>query len=219
MSQFPRSQHPASGASGGLRLYGRRVMLRPLVGPDFTAWGEVRRTNEGWLTQWEPSRAPGAPDPARIRDAFLARCSSRDKERQYGQAHSFGVFVNGLISGEINLNNVQRGAAQTATLGYWIDERRAGHGFIPEGVVIALRHGFEDLRLHRVEICIVPRNHNSRRVAEKLMIREEGVALRFLEIAGEWEDHIRYAMTVEEWAVRRDDLAKRWLAPKSSTDA
>ncbi len=167
---------------------------------------------------------PGSPDGSRralpdhpirpsIADAFLARCSSRDKERQYGQAHSFGVFVGGTIAGEINLNNVQRGAAQTATLGYWIDERRAGYGFIPEGVVIALRHGFEDLRLHRVEICIVPRNHNSRRVVEKLMIREEGVALRFLEIAGEWEDHVRYAITVEEWAARRDDLVRQWLAP------
>ncbi len=212
MSQFPRSQHPAATTSGGLRLYGRRVMLRPLVGPDFAGWAEVRRLNEDWLTRWEPSRPVGAPDPARHREAFLARCSSRDKERQYGQGHSFGLFANGVISGEINLNNVQRGAAQSATMGYWIDQRQAGHGYIPEGVVIMLRHGFEDLRLHRVEICIVPRNHNSRRVVEKLMIREEGVALRFLEIAGEWEDHIRFAITAEEWAARKADLIDRWLA-------
>ena len=35
---------------------------------------------------------------------------------------------------------------------------------------------FEQLLLHRLEICIVPRNRNSRRVMEKLAIREEGIA-------------------------------------------
>jgi len=26
-----------------------------------------------------------------------------------------------------------------------------------------------------------------------------------------WEDHIRYAMTVEEWELRRDELTTVWL--------
>ncbi len=74
-----------------------------------------------------------------------------------------------------------------------------------------MRHSFEDLGLHRLEICIVPRNHNSRRVMDKLVIREEGVSLRFLEINGVWEDHVRYAITVEEWEQRRDAFARQWL--------
>jgi len=57
----------------------------------------------------------------------------------------------------------------------------------------------------------VPRNTNSRRVMEKLDIRNEGVALRYLEINGVWEDHIRYAMTVEEWTIRREEIAVTWL--------
>jgi ribosomal-protein-alanine N-acetyltransferase len=46
---------------------------------------------------------------------------------------------------------------------------------------------------------------------EKLAIREEGVAQRFLEINGIWEDHVRYGFTVEEWTARRDELRQRWL--------
>jgi ribosomal-protein-alanine N-acetyltransferase len=46
---------------------------------------------------------------------------------------------------------------------------------------------------------------------EKLEIRDEGTALRFLEINGIWEDHVRYAITAEEWNERRDELAQRWL--------
>ena len=74
----------------------------------------------------------------------------------------------------------------------------------------AARHAFEDLHLHRVQIAIIPRNSNSRRVVEKLAIREEGTALRYLEINGVWEDHVRYAITVEEWTARRDDLLATW---------
>jgi ribosomal-protein-alanine N-acetyltransferase len=47
---------------------------------------------------------------------------------------------------------------------------------------------------------------------EKLCFREEGVAQRYLEINGVWEDHVRYAITVEEWTERKDDLAADWLA-------
>lgn len=205
-----RSGHPSSPA--GTRLYGRRVVLRPLMAPDWPAWSEIRRRNGEWLTRWEPLRMAGTLDPVMHREAFANRCATRDKERQYGQSHCFGLFVDGALAGEVNINNVQRGASQTATIGYWIDQARAGHGYMPEAVVVALRHCFEDLHLHRIEVCIVPRNRASHRVAEKLILRHEGVALRFIEINGVWEDHVRYAMTVEEWHERRVEMTRRWLA-------
>ena len=77
---------------------------------------------------------------------------------------------------------------------------------MPEALVLLCQAAFEDLRLHRVQISIIPRNTASRRVVEKLGIRDEGVAQRYLEINGVWEDHIRYAMTLEEWDQRRDQL-------------
>jgi ribosomal-protein-alanine N-acetyltransferase len=97
-------------------------------------------------------------------------------------------------------------------VGYWVDESHAGQGLVPEGVAVILRYGFEQLGLHRIEAAIVPRNRSSRRVAEKLGMREEGTAERFLQIRGVWEDHVRYAMTSEEWSVRRDELEAAFLA-------
>ena len=61
-------------------------------------------------------------------------------------------------------------------MGYWIDEALAGRGLVPEAVVVTLRFAFEAISLHRVEISIIPRNHASRRVVEKLGIRDEGIA-------------------------------------------
>jgi ribosomal-protein-alanine N-acetyltransferase len=75
-----------------------------------------------------------------------------------------------------------------------------------------LRYGFEQLGLHRMEAAIVPRNSKSRRVAEKLGLREEGTAVRFLQIQGVWEDHVRYAITREDWDERRDDFGARFFS-------
>ena len=192
-------------------LFGRRVLLRPLVASDFPAWQEVRRRNADWLTKWEAARLPGHPDVVEERDAFAVRCSARQRERQLGTAYGFGIFVNGDLAGEINLTAIQRGPFQSAYVGYWIDEKHAGNGYMPESLVVLTRMAFDDLQLHRIQVAIIPRNTASRRVVEKLAIREEGVAVRYLEINGVWEDHIRYAITAEEWNDRRDDLLKLWV--------
>jgi [ribosomal protein S5]-alanine N-acetyltransferase len=194
-----------------IRLYGKRVMLRPLVASDFAAWSEVRVRNEEWLLKWEPLRLPGQPDATRDRDAFAVRCGARERERQLGAGYGFGIFVDGGFAGEINLNSIQRGPFQNAYVGYWIDEARAGRGYMPEAVVVVSKFAFEDLRLHRLQVAIIPRNVASRRVVEKLNCREEGVAQRYLEINGVWEDHVRYAITTEEWNERRADLTDKWL--------
>ena len=192
-------------------LLGRRVVLRPLVVEDFDAWREVRQRNEDWLIKWEPQRTPGAPDPVRSRDAFAVRCGARQRERQLGTGFGYGIFVDGRFGGEINLSIVQRGPFQSAYVGYWIDEALAGQGYMPEALVTLCRAAFDDLGLHRVQISIIPRNTASRRVVEKLGIREEGIAQRYLEINGVWEDHVRYAITAEEWDRRRDELVDAWL--------
>jgi ribosomal-protein-alanine N-acetyltransferase len=181
------------------------------VPSDFEQWQEVRRANVEWLTRWEPRRLAGQPDPVEDRDAFSVRCSARHRERQLGTGYGFGVFVGGRFAGEINVSAVQRGPFQSAYVGYWIDHRHAGQGYVPEGLVALFQHAFEQLRLHRLQIAIIPRNTASRRVVEKLGLREEGIAARYLEINGVWEDHVRYAMTSEEWGRRRDELLAAWI--------
>jgi ribosomal-protein-alanine N-acetyltransferase len=193
------------------QLSGRRVLLRPLVLADFPAWREVRQRNREWLLRWEPKAPPGQPDDTESKPAFNARCGAREREWQLGTGYGFGIFVGNALAGEINLSGVQRGPFQNAYVGYWIDEAQAGNGYVPESLVTVSRFAFEDLRLHRIQVAIIPRNSASRRVAEKLELRDEGVARRYLAINGRWEDHIRYALTAEEWAERGPDLLDEWV--------
>lgn len=191
---------------------GPRVELRPLRDEDWDAWRAVRTRSRRWLEAWEPRAEPGSPDPVGDREAFRARCGAWERQRAFDSAYGFGIFLRrGDFVGEVSLGSVQRGPFQSAFVGYWIDEAHAGHGYVPEAVVLTLRFAFEELGLHRVEAAIVPRNLRSRRVAAKLGLREEGVSERFLQIQGVWEDHVRYAITSEEWAARREAYAQAFL--------
>ena len=192
-------------------LRGRRLTLRSLVPSDFPSYCEVRLRNGDWLTKWEPRRLVGQPDPADSYEAFASRCSARQRDRQLGAGYGFGIFVGPTLVGEINLSSVIRGAFQSGHVGYWVDQSHAGQSYCPEAVVIMARFAFEDLALHRIQISIIPRNHASRRVVEKLSLRDEGIAVGYLQIDGIWEDHVRYAITSDEWAFRSGDLARQWL--------
>ncbi len=194
-------------------LRGRRVLLRPLSVGDFDAWREVRLRSRDWLVKWEPRAIPGQPDPTQDKRAFAARCSARLRERELGTGYGFGVFVGERFAGEINISSVQRGPFQNAYVGYCVDEAMAGQGYTPEAFVVLARFAFEDLMLHRLQVSIIPRNRASRRVAEKLGLRDEGTAVRYLEINGTWEDHVRYAITAEDWAAKRDGYLRQWLLP------
>ncbi len=194
-------------------LLGPRVMLRPLVAEDHAQWRVVRERSREWLEQWEPLPDVGSPDPVRDRDAFRARCGAWERQRQFDTAYGFGLFLNdGAFAGEVSLGSVLRGPFQSSFIGYWIDEAQAGHGYVPEAVALVIRYGFDSLGLHRMEAAIVPRNAKSRRVAAKLGLRDEGVARRFLQIRGVWEDHVRYAITYEEWIDRRAELEAEFLS-------
>ena len=190
-------------------------MLRPIVLADFGAWSEVRQRCGEWLTRWEPQRLPGQPDVTTNRDAFAVRCSARQRECQLSTGFGYGIFVDGVFCGEINLSSIQRGPFQNAYVGYWIDQKWAGQGIMPEALVVLARFAFEELHLHRIQVSIIPRNTASRRVVEKLGLREEGTALRYLEINGVWEDHVRYGFTVEDWEARREELEAAWLSPSA----
>ncbi len=201
------------GTSVTLEIVGSRVLLRPLTLDDWEAWREVRLRCRDWLERWEPRPESGTADPALDREAFRARCGAWDRQRHFDAAYGFGLFRrDGRFLGEVSLGSVQRGPFQMGYIGYWVDEALAGHGYVPEGVVLIMQYAFDVLHLHRLEAAIVPRNAASRRVAEKLGLRDEGIAKGFLQIQGVYEDHVRYAITIEEWRDRGHELVALFAA-------
>ena len=167
------------------------VRIRPLVEDDAAELLEVRRRNRAFLEPWEP-----------LRDELFYTLPGQQvavgasvREREEGRGYPFVVVHAGAVVGAVNLNGVVRGVFQNTYLGYWIDEACGGRGFATEAVRQAVAFAFGEGGLHRVQAAVMPRNAASIRVLEKAGFREEGLALRYLRIAGTWEDHKLYAIT------------------------
>jgi ribosomal-protein-alanine N-acetyltransferase len=171
------------------------VTVRPLAYSDARAWRESRRRNATWLRPWDATVPPGSD--ARP-STFRSLVWRLHKQARAGTTYPFAVEVDGHFAGQITVNNIVRGSAQFASIGYWLDHEYAGRGVMPRAVAMVIDHCFVTAKLHRIEIAIRPENTNSLRVVEKLGLREIGYAPRFLHIDGSWRDHRIYAVTVEE---------------------
>lgn len=186
------------------------LILRPIRLRDQREWLEVRRRNQQWLAPWEASN----PDPAGGLPSYPQMVRSLNRQARQGTALPWLITERRpnsrrpVLVGQLTVSSIVWGSAMTATLGYWVDKDRAGHGIAPTAVAMATDHCFRTLGLHRMEINIRPENGPSLRVVEKLGFRDEGLRPRFLHIGGDWTDHRSFALTSEEVP---GGLLTRWL--------
>jgi ribosomal-protein-alanine N-acetyltransferase len=174
------------------------VTVRPLQLRDAPAWMEARKRNIDWLAPWEASRPDAAPAVPTALTTFVTMTRALRREASRGRGMPFAIDYAGEFVGQLNVSSIIRGSLQSASLGYWVDSKLAGQGVMPTAVALVTDHCFEQVGLHRIEVNIRPENLPSRRVVEKLGFREEGVRRAFLHIAGDWRDHVSYALTKEE---------------------
>lgn len=182
-------------------LEGAKVFLRMPAAEDYAAWAELREESRAFLTPWEPVWSHDE----------LSRRAYRQRLRQYqiayeqGRAVSFFLFCKdeGNLLGGITLSNIRRGAAQTATIGYWMGERYAGKGAMFDALQCVIPYAFDTLRLHRLEAACIPSNQRSVRLLEKAGFQREGLLRSYLCINGSWQDHYLYARIVGDTPIGR----------------
>src|SRR5437762_5084484 len=159
-----------------------------LLGPDDASeYLNLLLRNREFLEPYEPVR----PDGYWTLDGQREQLEQAAREAEAGTGFAFGIYdgADGALVGRVALANIVRKAWQNATLGYWMDGERNGRGLATAASRLALRYAFEDVGLHRVQAGVMPRNARSVRVIEKLGMRFEGLAARYLLINGVWEDH------------------------------
>ncbi len=180
-----------------VKLEGFRVDMRPPRHEDWPHWVEVRMRNYRHLKPFEPSW----PKRALSEDFFRRRLLRQYNEWQADKGNFFLIFKkgeedSGLIGG-MNINNICRGAAQYASLGYWIDERYEGQGYMAEALRLTTQYCFDELGLHRIHAACLDHNERSKELLLRAGFREEGVAEKYMKIDGQWQDHILYGLTAE----------------------
>ena len=185
---FPGGREPV--------LQGDEVFLRYPQMADFVQWAALRGESREFLAPWEPTWAADELS----RSAFRRRIRRYQREIRADLAYPFFVFRknDNVLMGGCTLSNVRRGVTQSAAIGYWIGERYARHGYMYAALRGLLPFVFQVLALHRLEAACIPENEASRALLLKVGFREEGRARRYLQINGEWRDHVLFALLEDD---------------------
>jgi ribosomal-protein-serine acetyltransferase len=139
---------------------------------------------EASLPELRPWMAWAIDDSFEQNRDFLKMCESMWRS---GDGWTFTIFVDGAAAGTLGLGGYEP-LISCAELGYWIRTDLAGRGLMTEAAAAVVDYGFNELRLHRIELHAALNNHKSIRVAEKLGFRRAGVLRDGSRGEGGWYD-------------------------------
>ena len=103
----------------------------------------------------------------------------------------------GHIAGVINLSQIIHGNFCSAYLAFYAMAGPEGRGLMTQALTQATAHAFSALRLHRLEANIQPANVKSLALVRRAGFQREGFSPRYLQIAGVWRDHERWALLAD----------------------
>jgi ribosomal-protein-alanine N-acetyltransferase len=172
-------------------LHTARLRLT-IAGPDDAqACARFNRENAAFLAPWEPRTASIADDVKALREVRRRAVAAA----RAGSSFSFGLQPAGApepapILGWLNFTNVVRGVFQACTMGYNLDRRLEGHGYMSEAARAGIEFAFGQLRLHRIMAAYMPHNQRSAALLRRLGFTVEGTAKSYLFIGGQWRDHV-----------------------------
>ncbi|MEJ2036249.1 MAG: GNAT family N-acetyltransferase [Maritimibacter sp.] len=164
----------------------RITVARPADAP---ALARYYARNAAHLAPWEPKRPGGYHDEARWRE----RLEDMGEDIAEGFALPFVARLPEVpdeIFAVCNLSAIARGPFQACAMGYSIDAGHEGQGLMREVVGAVVGYALGPLGLNRVMASHLPENTRSAALLAKLGFEREGMARRYLKIAGEWRDHV-----------------------------
>ena len=180
-----------------------RLSLRILGEEDRGEFVRMHERSVDLHRPWTPLMTPGQT----FNDLFQTNQNkSIQGQRDGGECRLVAYLADGRLAATVNLVRITRGVFQCAYAGWAVNAEFAGQGLCTEAVGATLDYAFAPapvgLALHRVQANIIPHNMASVRVAEKNGFRAEGLGVKYLQIAGQWQDHRLYAKLSEEHVLR-----------------
>jgi len=181
---------PEEPAIAACELRVDELVARPYRADDAVALAEAVQESSESLARWLDWCRPGYG----LADAeqWIELCG---RLRDSGDQYTFAVFdaTTSRLLGAVGLNQRNR-RYNFAGLGYWMrDSARGRRVTVRVGRQIA-RFGFERVGLDRIEILAAVDNHTSRRTAEAIGARFEGVQRNRLRLHDRAIDAAMYAL-------------------------
>ena len=117
---------------------------------------------------------------------------------QQNKEVSFVILLDGLVVGRIGLHylNLQN---KNAAIGYWLIKDAEGKGIISKSCRAIITYGFQELKLHRIEIKAAIGNFKSQAIPEKLNFKKEGILRQAELVNNKFLDLFIYSILDFEW--------------------
>ncbi|EPO0011657.1 GNAT family N-acetyltransferase [Vibrio alginolyticus] len=144
--------------------------------------------NREHLAPWSPLRT----DEFYTLDNWRSLCEASESAFEKGSEVKFVALDKdtGEIIGVCSFTAIARGVFHACFLGYSIAKKFEGQGYMTEILEASIGYMFDVVGLNRVMATYMPHNAASEKVLFKLGFEKEGIARKYLKIAGKWEDHV-----------------------------
>lgn len=166
-------------------LIGKNIELKVLTSDDSKALLDYYTNNREYLSKFEPHRDESFYTEEVQKQSLIENY----KQFLKGEGAHFGIFKDSQLIGRIRLYNIVYGVFKSGFIGYSIDEKFQGKGYMKEAVNLVIEYAFEELNLHRIEASTLVENKKSQGVLKGCGFSELGVSQKYLFINGKWRDH------------------------------
>jgi len=124
------------------------------------------------------------------------------EKREKGERIHFGIWYQNKLVGLAFFSSIEVNCRK-GSIGYWLDSDYQGKGIMTGACKCLIEYGFNDLKLHRIEIHCASDNQKSRAIAKRLGFTEEGIS-RGSELVrgGKLVDNYNYALLEQDWTKR-----------------
>ena len=169
-----------------LAVKGSNIKIRALTPSDAEEVLNYHIRNREFLRRFEPARDEDFYTIDNQKHILIENY----KQFLKGTGVNFGIYNSNELIGKIRISNIVMGVFKNAFIGYSMDEKQQGKGYMKQAVKLVVEYAFEELELHRIEATTLLDNEKSQRVLRNCGFKELGISEKYLYINGEWRDHM-----------------------------
>ncbi len=176
------------GPASALLLTARLRLVAPQE-EQAAAVADFYTRNRVHFAPWDP------PADADFHTTEFHRQALRSAALAFASGSAFRYWMTPIgdptrIIGNVHFSSVVRGAFQSCTLGYALDQEHEGQALMTEALRCAIGEMFSaHVNLHRIQAAFRPENWRSAEVLKRLGFQDEGPAPDYLFIDGMWRVH------------------------------
>ena len=173
------------------KLTGKRIILRPLRKTD--AQDIYKNIQDKRIAKYTLH----VPWPYTLKHAhqFIEKSQEhRKKQTEY----TWGIELNKEIVGVISLMRISH-EHQKAEMGYWLGKGCRSKGIMTEAGKLVLKFGFKKMKLNKIYAFTFTDNPCSKRVMQKLKMKQEGLMRADVKRHGKFRDDLYFGILKKEF--------------------